>query len=481
MSLQAGRDAYGRGKKDQALSEFLEALNEDFNNAQALFYAGTILMEKGFNGAAASLLYRALQCQPNNPDALLNLGAAYKKEENWTGAEEIWRMAYDAFQALGDTDGMAGTLSNIASIYVNTGEQERALEIFNAALQINPGQLDALANRSMAYLWLGRWKEGWADYDHHFKLGTRHPRPYIDYARGLTLPEWDGSPGKKPVVWGEQGIGDEMQLASMIPDVLKRCPDAVFDCHPRLVKTFKRSFDMPCYGTRKTDQIGEWFAKELPDCQIAIGSLGKHFRNSAEDFPGTPYLKPDPELLDKFNRQRRGKPRIGISWAGGSKKTGRRVRSIPLNDFVPLLTSVDADWYSLQYTNPSGAEIDTLEMETGIHVRHFPKLVQHDDYDRTIAFVASMDLVITCATSILHAAGAVGVPVWILTPYESAWRESGNDGKRGPNVPWYKSARLFHRAKEEESWAPTIERVRKELVDFPGIQRPEQAASQPAA
>lgn len=475
MSVKGGREAYDRGNKDQALRQFLLALNADFNDAEALFYAGTVLLDMGLNGAAANFLSRSLQCKPDNPDALLNLGVAYKKEENWEGAEDLWQMTFESFAKRQDLEGMAGTLSNVGTVYVNTGEPEKAIEVFNRALEIRPNQIDALANRSMAYLWLGRWKEGWADYDHHLTLGTRHPRPYT--VKGVTIPEWDGTPGKKPVVWGEQGIGDEMLFASMFPDLLKLCPEAVFDCHPRLEKTFRRSFGPRCYGTRKSANIGEWFSKEMPDCSIAIGSLGKFFRNSLEDFPGTPYLKPDPGLLSKFNAQRRGKPRIGISWAGGSKKTGRSVRSIPLSDFIPLLTSIDAEWFSLQYTDPAGKEIDNLEMETGIHVRHFPELVQHTDYDRTIALVASLDIVITCCTSILHAAGAVGTPCWILTPYESAWRESGNDGKRGPNMPWYSSAKLFHKGKGE-TWAPTIERVRNELADFIGIQRAEPRAAQ---
>lgn len=476
MSVKSGRKAYDRGEKDLALAEFYQALNEDFNDAEALFYAGTLLMEKGCNGVAANFFARALQCKPDNPDVLTNLGGAYKKEEDWKGAEDVWRMAYDAFEKKGDRPGMAGVLSNIAVVYFHMGEMDEAVRLFDMALQINPGQLDALANRCLAYLWDGRWVEGWADYDHHLTLGTRHRRPYM--VDGQTIPEWDGTPRRKPVIYGEQGIGDEILFASMFPDVLRLCPDAVFDCHPRLEKTFRRSFGPRCYGTRKTDKIGEWFGKEMPDCALAVGSLGRFFRNKTEDFPGTPYLKPDPELLAKFSAQRRGKPRIGISWAGGSKKTGKSVRSIPLAEFTPLLKSVDADWYSLQYTEPAGKEIDNLEMETGIHVRHFPMLVQDNDYDRTISFVASLDLVITCATSILHAAGAVGTPVWILTPYESAWRESGNDGKRGPNMPWYKSAKLFHRAKEEETWAPTIERVRSELADYRFLQGPEQAAAQ---
>lgn len=476
MSVKAGREAFDRGNKDQALLEFYEALNHDFNDAQALFYAGTLLMEKGCNGLAANIFSRALQCKPNNADALTNLGGAYKKEEDWKGAEEIWRMAYDVFESQGDREGMAGILSNIATLYVHMGEMDEAIRIFDAALQIQPGQIDALANRSMAYLWSGRWEEGWGDYDHHMSLGTRNRRPYM--VNGQTIPEWDGTPGRKPVIYGEQGLGDEILFASMFPDVQKLCPDAVLDCHPRLEKTFRRSFGPRCYGTRKTDKIGDWFAKEMPDCALAIGSLGKFFRTRTEDFPGAPYIKPDPELLLQFLGQRRGKPRIGISWAGGSKKTGKSVRSIPLGEFVPLFKAVDAEWFSLQYTKPSGEEIDNLEMETGVHVRHFPKLIQIDDYDRTIAFVASLDLVITCCTSILHAAGSVGTPVWILTPYESAWRESGNDGKRGPNMPWYSSARLFHRAKEETTWAPTIERVRSELADYRFLQGPEQAAAQ---
>jgi len=43
-------------------------------------------------------------------------------------------------------------------------------------------------------------------------------------------------------VWGEQGVGDEVGFASMLPDLIKRGARVVLECAPRLAPLFQRSF-----------------------------------------------------------------------------------------------------------------------------------------------------------------------------------------------------------------------------------------------
>jgi hypothetical protein len=109
----------------------------------------------------------------------------------------------------------------------------------------------------------------------------------------VALPEWDGTPGKKVLIYGEQGIGDEIMFASMLPDAMRDCREVILDCHPRLVSLFEKNFGVKCYGTRK-EPGAEWLAAEKPDAMIAIGSLGKFYRRTRASFPGTSYLKAEP-------------------------------------------------------------------------------------------------------------------------------------------------------------------------------------------
>ena len=70
------------------------------------------------------------------------------------------------------------------------------------------------------------------------------------------LPEWDGSPGKTVIVYGEQGIGDEIMFASLLPEMIRDCKQVIFDCHKKLHRLFAASFPMiDIYPTREDENI----------------------------------------------------------------------------------------------------------------------------------------------------------------------------------------------------------------------------------
>jgi len=137
--------------------------------------------------------------------------------------------------------------------------------------------------------------------------------------------------------------------------------------------------------------------------------------------------------------------------------TRKDLRSFKLDQLLPIL-SKDCDFYSLQYTPESAREVCELEEATGYRVKHFPGLVECKNYDTTINFIGSMDLVISVCTTAIHAAGALGIPCWILTPSAPAWRY----GLEGEKNDWYGSVRMFRQGNGEE-WSKVIERVANEL------------------
>jgi hypothetical protein len=62
-----------------------------------------------------------------------------------------------------------------------------------------------------------------------------------------------------------------------------------------------------------------------------------------------------------------------------------------------------------------------------------------DHYDETAALVTALDLVISVQTAVVHLAGALGKPAWVLVPAVPEWRYL----KSGDSMPWYSSLRLF--------------------------------------
>lgn len=464
--FKKGIEAHEKEEFSKALELYLNCLNENFNDPDLLHYLGTLLFQMGYNGGAANILARAIQCKSENIDSIVNLGASYYKEWDLEGAREIWNLGLEKLMKAEPKDwpAISGLLTNIGGIGVHGGDYAEAMTYYKQAAEIDPENVHTIANMALANLALGNWREGWAAYDKHLKVQTRRPRTY----KGMAL--WNGEPDKQVIVYGEQGLGDEIMFASMIPDLMKISKRVIFDCHPRLVGTFKRSFGIECYGTRKTDQC-TWFPGCGADSVTAIGSLGKFFRNERTEFPGVPYIKP--RTAPKKNNKR---PRIGLSWRGGVKSTGDRLRRIDFQSLAPLVMAFpDVDWVSLQYHTDSPREVLEAEEKHGLRLNHKPGIVEAFDYDETLDLIAGLDLVVCVPTTALHAAGALGVPCWVLVQKEAAWRETGNCEGRGEQMPWYNSVRLFH--KQGETWEPLIKQVINELSDFLRLRGTEQKAA----
>ena len=85
------------------------------------------------------------------------------------------------------------------------------------------------------------------------------------------------------------------------------------------------------------------------------------------------------------------------------------------------------------------------------------------DFADTAALVANLDLVISVDTSVVHLAGAMGKPVFLLDRYDNCWRWlSGRE-----DSPWYPSLRIFRQQRSGE-WEPVIARVATALAAMAG-------------
>lgn len=425
------------GKFQEAEELYDQLLTQNHDNAGLLATFGTLYIKMGKYGLAISLLERAHQTL-NQSDILCNLAIAYKYSGQHKKALENFKKASEEFPT-------AETIANYSALYVNVGEPETGAKLANQALNLDPSCAMAHWNLSMCHLEMGHWKAGWEEYEWGFANRMR-VRRVID-----SKPYWDGTPGKVVAVYGEQGLGDELMFASMLPDLMKQ-NTVILECHDRLKTLFERSFPgLTCYGTRK-DVMITWPSNHQIDYSVSIGSLGKWFRNSKTDFPGNPYLEAEAAPRgDKF--------RVGISWTGGQKEGRVRTRSIPLAWWGSILRN-DCEFISLQYTD-CAEDIASAEKVLGVPIKQFDE-IKANDYYETAKLVKSCDLVISCCTTVIHLAGALGVPCWVMVPNKPAWRY----GVKGP-MPWYRSVRLYRQPLgDKDSWMPVVHRVGLDLEDL---------------
>ena len=150
------------------------------------------------------------------------------------------------------------------------------------------------------------------------------------------------------------------------------------------------------------------------------------------------------------------KKRVAIAWAGSPTFVDDHNRSIGLERFSPLLAVPEIQFFSIQKVlRPGDEEILNRHPEV-IHLGN--EIV---DFDDTAAIMSLMDLVISSDTSVVHLAGALGIPIWILLQYAADWRWLLDRD----DSPWYPTARLF-RQDETRAWDSVIARVHVALREF---------------
>jgi tetratricopeptide (TPR) repeat protein len=434
-TVSAAQKHYLKGDYAQAGTIAEMYLREHPDDAQALALLSACYKQADRNPIAYILAKRACELRPDRPETWVCLGFA---------AQALWRMdeALDCYrkslQRSQSNAQKALYLNNIASVYLDLGQFGKAEEFVDESLKLDPKEKNTRHNKGLCLLAKREWEEGWKWYSASIGSSQR-----AEFRYGQE-PLWDGKPfAGTLVVYGEQGLGDEVCAASAVADIAKAQKEAggrlILDVDKRLENLFRRSFpDATVHGTRWDKQLKWPESDRNIGASIACFEVLKHFRNKPEDFPGTAYLTPCPDRLKQWKAVLGGKPTIGIAWTGGTWRNAGSFRQLPLKEWQPLFDAVDANWVSLQYKDAS-ADI------AGTPVKQYGWATLSKDYDDTAALVASCDLVIAMQTSVNHLAGALGVPNWIILPKTSQWRY----GEEYADLPWYRGTKLY---RQGSSW-----------------------------
>jgi len=376
---------------------------------------------------------------------------------------------------------------------VETDQFESSLVHFQRAVELCPQFAEALCNYGLNLQFLGRFPEAIAALTAALVASPAAPAPHINLALTLFLQgtlhrawheyewrwrnrrlegrlrsaakiaqPWDGSSlaGRTLLVFGEQGIGDEVMFASCLPEVIEQAARCLVACDARLVTLFQRSF--PTATVVPIETLGSPHTKSLLgpiDYQIATGSLPRFLRPTRADFPrAQQFLFAADQQVEAF-RQRLAchgrRWRVGISWKGGSNADERRRRSCELEQWQPILSLPNATFISLQYGDVT-EELAAVQAKLGVTIEQWSDVNPLTDLDRFAAQLAALDLVISIDNSTVHFAGALGVPTLALIsfPSSSSWRWFAG----GEETVWYANVRLLRR-QHPAPWQENLQRV----------------------
>jgi tetratricopeptide (TPR) repeat protein len=425
------------------------ALQPDY--AEALCNLARILRDEGHLEESRSCLQRSIKLKPDNAEALCDLGVVLFE----LGDAEAAQIQLE--QALALKPDLAEAHYNLGSVHKELGRFGTATALMEQALAIKPDYAKAKLGLSLVDLLRGDYAKGWRTYETRWQ-SEDHVTPWRAYPQ----PHWKGEKlaSGRLLLWGEQGVGDEIQFAGLIPDAIRSGNSILLDCAERLKPLFARSFPEieVISGHGPGHATGAGIAAHLP-----TGSLPLLYRTSEAAFASTtsPYLKADPVATERFrNAYGNAHPLVGLAWRTMSPKFGRK-RSIQLSALAPLFAIPDFRWISLQYGDFAALEEQAAAAQAPVRIDR--TVDQLASIDLFAAQVAAMDLVVTIDNSTAHLAGALGVPVWLLLPTAPDWRwQLGREDSL-----WYPTMRLFRQAAPGD-WQPVVARIADDLTRTAG-------------
>jgi tetratricopeptide (TPR) repeat protein len=432
------------GRPQDALPCFDEVLARYPRHADALFNRGSALAGLGRTELALADFDAALALMPGHPGALYNRGNALAELGRY--AEAI--AAFD--RALVAAPNHAQTWNNRGRALQVLNRHANAIGSFDKAIALQKDYADAHFNRALSLLTLGDLSRGFEQYEWRWKrTGMRDTR------RGYGKPLWLGEyplARKTILLHSEQGLGDTIQFARYAPLVARAGARVVLEVQPEL-KNALAGLDGVAACFSRGDQLPAY------DVHCPLGSLPLAFKTEpATILADIPYLRADEARLAKWRSAIAVVPgkRVALAWAGNASHPNDLNRSIDLKLLEPMMALDGVSFLSIQ-RELRGNDADILARHP--NVTHLGG--ELSDMADTAALAALADLTISVDTSVVHLAGALGRPVWVMLPFAPDWRWT----LTGERSPWYPQARLF-RQPALGDWPSLLATVRAELARF---------------
>jgi tetratricopeptide (TPR) repeat protein len=464
--------AFGRGDLQRVDQMLWPALDQFPDVPQLWFYAGNLNFQIGRVALSDQCFQRCVDLD-SNPLVLANQGAAKRRLNHH---EEGIAVLKAALERAPDYE---PALVNLGSMFVNEGTPEQGIPYLERACELGrqKGKYEKGSRWNLALLYLeaARFREGFELY----RTGLGAERLVRNYAVDdipepvMLQPEHKGG---TLIVYGEQGIGDELMAGQLIKDAQAEFDHVIFECHPRLEKLHRAAHPgLTLYPTRKDTHIA-WPAADRvrADYKAPIFDLASRYRPDVESFKASwrnrgAIYKADSVESARYRAQlveaAAGRPIIALAAHGGVMTTARQYRTIRMPDMERLFKETDAMFVSVDYDDMSDFAIEVQEKFGDHRYQWNPAIVQHWDYDHTAALLAACDMTVTVCQSVAHLSAGMGLQTRVLTPKRCAWRYAKVDD---PECwYWYAGphARLY-RQDSENGWGSALDRV---IADIRGL------------
>jgi Tfp pilus assembly protein PilF len=461
-----GRLAFRMGMHSVAEQLFLHVLSRKPNDAEGINNLAIAIASQGRQQQAIAVLKDFISRHPTYSNLWNSLASMLAEKGDIENARVFYR------EALRLSPRLARARYNLGSLWLDTGDPRSALREFESALK-RPLAADEKAmmtmSQGLAQLAVGRLAEGWRSYE--ARNDIQFPESIYFAVEG---PRWEpGQPlsGASLLLVGEQGLGDEVLFANILPDVLESLgPQGrlTLAVEPRLATLMSRSFPTVRVEAHKTVGVGAHTVRLVPaldagdfeiGCWSPMASLLGEFRGRVEDFPQRAgYLQPAPERVSYWREvlaSAPAGPKVGLLWKSGVLTRGRGRFFSPFEAWEPVLRTPGVTFVNLQYDD-CAAEMQLARERYGVEIWNPPVIDLKQDLDDVTALSCALDLVIGFSNANFNLAAAAGGPAWLIAP-KGVWTPLGTD-----RYPWYPQVRLYQTAAYAE-WEPVMAKIAADL------------------
>lgn len=432
------------GNIDAAEAEYRRALKIDPATSDALHFLGMIAHQRGQSEQAIELMRRSIEVAPNVPGYHCNLGEVLRAIGRTDEAETHF------ITSIRLQPNHAQALNNLGMIALSRSQTEDAIKWFERAIQSRPDYARAHWNLSLVLLGLGEYARGWTEFEWRFRDPSLGIPPRL-----LRQPAWDGRDpaGRTILLHAEQGLGDTIQFVRYAPLLAQRGATVIVEVQPEL-----KSLVQTAPGIAQVVARGE--ALPAFDAHASLMSLPRLFGTTIETIPANaPYLHIDAVKSAFWKTRlssRTAAKHVGLVWAGRPQHWNDKARSVALQTLKPILETPGVQFVSLQTGEPA-----SQLSQSALIGRVLDAAGELHDFTDTAALVDNLDLLISVDTSVVHLAGALNKPTWVLIPTVPDWRWHHDR----EDSPWYPSIRLFRQTRTGD-WNDVVVRLATALAEF---------------
>jgi len=417
-----------------AAASFARAAALDPTNPASQHMAGHALLKSGKPAEALKYLREANRIAPHQAAIVTDLADAMRM----SGAlRDVAPLAREAAVLAPDR---IEAWNNLSIALRDIDAFEEAEQASRTALRLNPENSDAHYNLALTLLVAGRLEEAWPHWEYRW-------RGAVGVAPRFAAPPWDGTPMPEGVLYlhAEQGMGDTIQFCRYAALAAARAR-VVLGVQAPLVRLMRTLPGVD--SVVSLDDPNPAFAAHSP-----LVSLPGAFGTSVATIPAdVPYVHPTADEKAAWAARIAALPgvRVGLVWAGNPDFPFDHARSIPAASLGVLAGLENISFVSLQLGRADRPAVQLTDWTADLA-----------DFAATAALIAELDLVVGVDTAVIHLAGALGKPVWLLNRFAGDWRW----GAAGGGTPWYPTLRQF-RQRDPGDWAPVLAELRAALARF---------------